>query len=58
MDWLNNTNSSDDMASLHIFYSEIGEIFLKITLEQPEFLVFSHNLMVLKADVLNAPNLR
>lgn len=48
MDWLDNTNSSDDMASLYIFCFETGKIFLKITLEQPEFLAFSHILMVLE----------
>lgn len=35
IDWLNNASNSDNVTSVNIFYSETGEIFSKITLEQP-----------------------
>lgn len=55
-DCLNNGNNSDDMVSL--FYSETGEIFLKISLEQPYlgFLVICFFSVV--DALMNSPNLQ
>lgn len=56
IDWLNNASNSDNVTSLNIFYSETGEIFFKITLEQPCwcFLWF----VMSDVDTLNTQNLK
>lgn len=57
IDRLNNTNNSDDMASLNIFYAETGEIFFKIALEQ-SCLCFLVICCFCIADTLKPPNLK